>query len=240
MKSKSSETLSLQILTSIGALLYFASTLMMVFYDKYPIFKSFGLLEALLLIFIVGFILSWTKNKLATGLLFMIWNVIVWLSDLYFDRPEQDYSMLSAMASLFMFCGAFFLLEWFRTSKKPVPTSKQQWTFILRVLLINYAVLYTIVVFSELMVGEPIDYISFPFILYPFILLIFFIGFIVSWKKEVIAGYIFLFWVAVLIFANVAYSEIGSLGGWVLFGVPILLQGIFYINNHKKFKSKLN
>ncbi len=166
----------------------------------------------------------------------MIWNTVVWISDLYLNRPEQDYSMLSAMASFFMVIGAFFVLEWYKTSKATESSKKQLWEFILIVLLINYAVLYSIVVFSELSVGETVNYLSFPFIIYPLLLLIFFMGFLSSWKKEIFAGYVFLFWFAILIYANVAYSEILNLGPWAAFGLPVLLQGIFYIKLNKYSK----
>ena len=201
------------------------------FHDSYPFFKSFDLKEALLLIFIAGFALAWTNKKMATGIVFMIWNAGIWIDDLYLNRPEMDYSMLSAMASCFMLIGAFFLLEWYKTSKATVPSQQQQWRFILRVLLINYAVLYFIVAFSELSVGESV-------IIYPLLLLIFLIGFLFSWKKEIFAGYVFLFWFAILIYSNIAYSEILHLGPWAAFGIPILLQGIFYIKNHNKFRLK--
>ncbi len=154
------------------------------------------------------------------------------------NRPASDYGMLSAMASSFMVIGAFFLLEWYKTSKKEETTKQQKWKFILQVLLINYAILYSIIAFSEPLVGEPVDYLSYPYIIYPFMLLIFLVGFILSWKWEYFAGYIFLIWFAIMITANVVYSEISALGGWAMFGLPLLLQGIFYIVNHFKFRKK--
>jgi hypothetical protein len=229
-------TRTLQILTSVGAALYLLFIAMTIFHDSYPIFRPFDLKEALLLIFIAGFALAWTNKKMTAGIIFIIWNAVIWIGELYLDRPEMDYGMLSAMASYFMFIGAFYLLEWYKTSKAIVPSQQQQWRFILRVFLINYAVLYAIVVFSELSVGEPVNYFGFPFIIYPVLLLIFFVGFLLSWKREFLAGYVFLFWCAILIFANIAYSEIRNLGGWALFGFPVLLQGIFYIKNHYKLR----
>jgi len=237
MKSKPNRTL--QILTSVGALFYLGFIAMIIFYDSYPIFRSFGLYEALLLIFIAGFVLAWMNKKFTTGIIFMIWNAVIWVFDLYLSRPSSDYSMLSAMASSFMVLGAFFLLEWYKTSKETIPSQKQQWKFILRVLLINYAVLYSIVAISEPLVGEPVDYLSYPYIIYPMMLLIFLVGFILSWKWEYLAGYIFLGWFAILITANFVYSEISTLGGWIFFGLPILLQGIFYIANHFKLRKKI-
>jgi len=238
MKSKLTDSLPLKIIASIGALLYFAITAMMIFYDGYPFFKPFGLLEGLLIFFTVGFVLAWANKQLAAGIVFMLWNTVVWLSDLYFNRPEMDHSMLSAMASFFMFCGAFFLLEWYKSSKTTVLSKQKQWKVILRVLLINYTILYFIVVFSELSLGDQVNYSSYPFVIYPLLVLIFLLGFILSWKKEVLAGYIFLVWFAILLCVNIVYPDILHLGPWALFGFPILLQGIFYLINHKKFKSK--
>ena len=145
MRTKSTRTL--QILASVGAALYLLFIAMTIFHDSYPIFKPFDLTEALLLIFIAGFVLSWMNKKMTAGIILMIWNAVIWIGELYLDRPEMDYGMLSAMASYFMFIGALFLLEWYKTSDTTVPSEHQQWRFILRVLLINYAVLYSIVVF---------------------------------------------------------------------------------------------
>jgi len=235
MKSKSTKTL--QIITGIFAALYFIVTAISFFYEGGSFSNLIDILPlVLLLIFIAGFALSWTNMKIA-GIVLMIWNAGVWIYDLYLAR-EMDYSMVSALASSFMVIGALFLLEWHKTSKSTTPEKKQQWKFILRVLLINYAVLYSIVVFSELLVGDPVNYFSFPFIIFPLLLFIFLVGFILSWKRELLAGYVFLFWFAILLFGTFAYSEIMRLGPWVVFGLPILLQGIFYIKNHYKFGLK--
>jgi len=236
MRTKSTRTL--QILASVGAALYLLFIAMLILHDSYQFFRPFNIEEALFLIFISGFALSWMNKKMAAGILFMIWNACVWIATLYLIERQDDYSMASALASYFMIIGAFFVLEWYNTSKATVPSKQQQWRFILRVLLVNYAVLYSIVVFSELSVGEQVNYLSFPFIIYPFLLLIFLAGFLLSWKREFLAGYIYLFWFAILILANVAFSDILHLGGWAAFGLPILLQGIFYLKNHNKLRHK--
>ncbi len=232
MKSESTRTL--KILLIVGAVLYLLFVALTIFIDSYPIFKPFGLEEILLLIFIAGFVLAWADKNKAAGIILMIWNAGIWILDLYVIR-EEDYSMLSAVASSYMILGAFFLREWYKTSKATVPSEPQQLKFILRVLLINYAVLYSIVVLSELFAGEGVNFFSFPFIIFPLLLLIFVVGFLLSWKREIIAGYIFLVWCAILIFGTFAYSEIMRLGPWIVFGIPILLQGVFYLENHKKF-----
>ena len=228
MKTKSKTTKTLQILTSVGAVLYVLGMAMSFFFGDLSFFNLIGYLPlVLLLVFIAGFAFTWTNIKMA-GIILMIWNAGVWISDLYLFR-EMDYSMMSALASSFMIIGALFLLEWYKTNKETAPSKKQQWKFILRVLLINYVVLYSIVVLSELFAGDPVDYISFPYIIFPLLLLIFLVGFLLSWTRELLAGYIFLLWSAILLFGTFAYPEIMKLGPWVVFGLPILLQGIFYI-----------
>ncbi len=235
MKSKSTRTL--QILTGVFTALYFILTVMLFSFGESSFLNPIDYLSIVsLLILISCFALSWKRQKMV-GIMLMVWNAGVWIYNLYLFR-EADSSMVGAVTSSVMVIGAFFLLEWYKTSKATVPSKPQQWKFILRVLLINYAVLYSIVVLSEVFRGDPVNYFSFPFILYPLLLLIFWGGFQLSWKREFLAGFIFLFWCAILIFANFAYSEIERLGGWVVFGLPILLQVIFYIKNHYKFRPK--
>ena len=240
MKTKSKTTKTLQILISIGVVLFIFGFTMALFFGPGLDFSNLNtyLSLGLLIVLIVGFALSWTNKKMATGIVLMIWNAGVWITTLYLIEREDDYAMGSAMASLIMILGAFFLLEWYKTSKATLPSEQQQWKFILRILLVNYTILYFIVVLSELLVGKPANYFSFPFIIYPLLLLIFLVGFLLTWKRELLAGYIFLLWCAILIYANVAHSEISHLGPWALYGLPILLQGIFYIKNHYKFRVK--
>jgi len=238
MKTKSKTTRTLQILTGVFAALYFIFIAMSFIFDDLSFSTLTDYLSLVpLLILISCLALSWTKQKMA-GIIFMIWNAGVWIYELYFARVQDDRGMASLMASSVMVIGALFLLEWYKTSKATVPSKQQQWKFILPILLINYAVLYGIYVLSELHHGEPVDYFSFPFIIYPLLLLIFLVGFVLSWKREFIAGFIFLFWFAILVFANVAYSEILDFEGESLFGLSILLQGLFYIKNHRKFRPK--
>ena len=236
MKSKTTKTL--QIITGVFAALYFIFTAI-TFFDEGGLsyLKPVDYLYLVpLLIFMAGFALSWTRQKMA-GIILMVWNAGAWIYDLYLYRG-MDWGMLSSMAVPVMVIGALFLLQWYKITKVTVSSKKQQWKFILRVLLINYAVLYAIVVFSDLSVGESVHYFSLPFILFPLLLIVFIGGFALSWKSEFYAGFIFLFWYAILIFGAIAYSEFFSSGPWIMFGIPILLQGIFYLNQHYRYRPK--
>jgi hypothetical protein len=182
-----------------------------------------------------GFALSWTREKMA-GIIFMVWNAGIWIYGLILTRG-RDGGMFCIMAVPVLVIGALLLFRWYKTTEVPVPSEQQLWKFILRVLLINYAVLYAIMVISELTVGKSLDYFSLPFILFPMLLMIFIVGFILSWKREFQAGIIFLLWYAIMLFGSVAYFEFRDSGPWILFGVPIILQGLFYIKNHISFKT---
>ncbi len=76
------------------------------------------------------------------------------------------------------------------------------------------AVLYTIVVISELSSENTYNYSSLPFILFPLMFLVFLIGFIFSWKWELQAGFIFLLWYAILFTGSVIYFEFRDSGPW--------------------------
>jgi len=236
MKTKSKTTKTLQILTSVGALLYLIGMAMSFLFGDLSFSNLIDYLPlAFFLVFIAGSALSWTNIRMA-GIILMIWNAGVWIFDLF--NRGVDWGMLSSMAIPVMVIGALFLLQWYKTIKVNALSKKQQWKFILRVLLINYAVLYAIVVFSGLLVGESIHYFSLPFILFPLLLIVFISGFALSWKSEFYAGFIFLFWYVVLLFGIIAYSEFLSSGPWIMFGISILLQGIFYLNQHYRYRTK--
>jgi len=111
----------------------------------------------------------------------------------------------------------------------------------LQIIMSVVAVLYILgmamsFLFDDLSLSKPIDYLSFRFIIFPLLLLLFLVGFLVSWKSEFLAGFIFLIWSAILIYGTFVYTEIMQLGPWIIFGLPILLQGVFYMKNHYKFR----
>jgi hypothetical protein len=229
-------TKTLQIITGVLAALYLAGIIIS-FIDGeltfYKLLDNYFLL--LFVMFISGFILSWTRRKTA-GIILMVWNAGVWIYDLYLTRGHQDSGMLSFMAVPALVIGALLLLQWYRTSDATVPSEQKQWKYVLRILLINYAALYGILVFTELTSGNLSDYFSLPFILFPLLLLLFILGFVLSWKREFQAGIIFLIWYAIMLFGTIVYSEFRDSGPWILFGFPVFLQGLFYIKNHFTYK----
>lgn len=242
MKSTSTKTV-LQIVTGILAVLHLAFIVNRVYQGSLSFLNLVDITYfVLLLIFISGFVLSWKSVKLA-GILLMIWIVVVWILDLHLigDRSDADSGLTSLALSPVLVLGALFLLEWYKTSRSEVPSAQLQWRFILRILLINYAVLYLILVLAELSgkTGpQQVISLSFPFILNPVLLVVFIAGFILSWKREFHAGIIFLIWCAILVYLSFGFPGTHYTGPWLFCGLPILLQGIFYIKYHFEFRSK--
>jgi len=240
MKSKSKITL--QILTGILALIHLVYIVVAFYQGSLSFLKlTDNLYIVLLLIFLAGFTLSWKRMK-TTGILIMVWTSGVWILDLYIigDGSDSDSGISSMVLSPVLVLGALFLLEWYKTSKATVPSRQLRWKFVLRTLLINYAVLYIILVFAELSgtTGAKVDYSSLPHILNPPLLLIFIAGFVVSWKRETLAGIIFLIWCGLAIFVFFGFPGTYYSGPWGFCILPILLQAIFYIKNHFEFRAK--
>ena len=235
MKAKTTKIL--QIITGVLTVLYFAGIAISFLEGGLSSLDLIDYLSlALLLFFMLGFALSWKREEMA-GIILMVWNAGAWIFDLCLIR-DRDMFFISIIAAPVMVIGALFLLQWYKTTKVTGASGQQQWKFILRVLLVNYSVLYAIVVLSELFGGNHNDYLSLPFILYPLLLLIFLVGFVLSWRREFYAGFIFLFWSVIMYYGSIAYIEFRQSGPWILFGIPILLQGILYIKHHYQFRSK--
>ena len=180
--------------------------------------------------------MSWTRKKTAR-IIFMLWVACVWICDLCLWRG-LDSGMPSMMAVPALIIGALLMLKWYNETSATMPSDQLKWKFVLRILLINYAVLYAIVIISELTTALHRDYFSTPFIIFLLLLLVFILGFALSWKRELIAGIIFLLWSTFLIAGLIYSSELFTSGPWLLFVIPILLQGLFYIRNHLMYRFK--
>ncbi|HAM08941.1 MAG: hypothetical protein A2X04_07515 [Bacteroidetes bacterium GWF2_41_9] len=234
MKSKSTKIL--RILIIVYAILYFTGIGIILYKGELSLKNLNDILFLLLsVIFLSAFCLLWVNEKMA-GIIFMGWNAGVWIHDLCLEGG-RDRGMISIMAVPVMVIGALSCLEWYKSSVNPQLSVPFHWKYILRVLLLNYSVLYIIVVISEQFSDKPYDYFSLPFILFPILFLVFIIGFAFSWKHELLAGLIFVLWYIIMLAGSVGYFEFRDSGPWIMFGVPLFLQGLFYIKNYLWFKS---
>ncbi|HOW25013.1 MAG TPA: hypothetical protein PK711_05020 [Bacteroidales bacterium] len=176
-----------------------------------------------------------TLSLLIAGILLLVLNMGVWINGVFINRGD---GMDLILAVPLLFLGAVSLLGWYKNRQSPPPAKQQQWKFILRVLLINYILLYGLYMAQDFMYSDPIDFLTIPGVLFPVLLGLFLAGTILSWKWELYAGIFFLIWYGVVIWGTFGFFEFYNRGPHFLFGVVILLQGIFYLNYHFRIRPK--
>ncbi len=184
----------------------------------------------LFVLFIVGFSLSW-YNKIITGIIFLLWNIGIWIITLYIVTEEFGFGIISGVPLLVL--GVFFIISEYKTKGDPLPTERQQWKLALRLLLIIYTILYFITIPTNFM-DRGIDLFNWPGVILIGLLPIYLIGFILSWKWELITGILFIIWYAGLFYLSIE----GNLDPLKFSGFPVFLQGIFYLYYHFKLKPK--
>ena len=191
----------------------------------------------LFVLFIFGVLLSW-YNGIITGVLFLIWNVGMWILELFLVEKDGGFGIIMGIPLIVL--GVFFILQGIKKNKGTLIKSDVQWKIVLQILTITYTILYTIVIINDLTGNLEIDFLNTPGIILLSLILVYIIGFILSWKKELFAGIMFIIWYAGVYYIFKTNSEIGDSGPWIVAGFVVLIQGIFYINYWLKIKqSKL-
>ena len=117
--------------------------------------------------------------------------------------------------------------------KKIFPTVLHLLTFI-------YGLLYLIFFVGSFLPSEINDFIDEPFnlegILVKLLFVVFLIGFFISWKKEGLAGLIFMLWWIGMWYLALFLAQ-HDRGAGVVMGIPVLIFGIgFIISWYKKRK----
>jgi len=165
----------------------------------------------------------------------MIMNIGIWINGLFINRGSGGEIVLAVPL---LVAGAFLLLGWYKTSRTFKPSKKQPRKFILRVLVINYFILYLLYVIQDIIYSAAIDFMTLPGIILPVLLGLFVTGFILSWDHELYAGFFLLAWYGLALFGTFNYFEISNRGPHILFGIAILIHGILYATNPYNKKSK--
>jgi hypothetical protein len=111
--------------------------------------------------------------------------------------------------------------------------------------LINYALIYLLIVVGHTLPLLGIRYISNVYelvtwdyssplgIILLIALAIFILGFIHSWKKEKVAGILFIIWYAIILVMTILFREFSHSGPWFMVGLTVLVQGILYITENR-------
>jgi len=221
------------ILVSVYGLLYMGSFVIPLFWDKEMIAGAEEIsVLSMFLFYLVGLGISWFNERLG-GILIQLWYFGIWVLCFFFWPGS---GMIPILAFPGWVLGILMQLSGFKASRKPKPSGRLQWKYLLRVLLINYSVLYLVPVIHDLTDNKPLDYFTMPFLLYPVLFLVFATAFAFSWKKELIAGFLLLLWYGILLFGTVAYTIFLHQGPWIFAGVVIVVQGIFYLYFHYRYQ----
>ena len=100
---------------------------------------------------------------------------------------------------------------------------------VLLILTSIYGGLYIILLLSFLLFENPdFNNINFEGIVVGLAMIIFFIGFYYSWKNELIAGIIFIFWWGIMWYLGLFVAE-RDRGAGVVMGVPMFIIAILFI-----------
>ncbi len=191
----------------------------------------------LFILFIVGVLLSW-YNSLITGVIFLIWNVGMWIVELFFVEKDGGFGIISGIPLIVL--GVFFILQGIEKNKSIIIKSNERWKIALHTLGVTYSVLYLLIIVDDLTGNLEIDFFSTPGIILISLIIIYSLGFILSRTKELISGILFILWYAGVIYIFSTNAIIGDSGPWIAAGVVVLIQGIFYINYWLKIKPKHN
>ena len=225
----------LQILTSIYCALYLAGLISEFISGETNLINLDSLLAILIfLVFLTATIFSWFNLKIS-GILLQVWNIGIWIF-IWFLWEEAGMVMVLAVPALVI--GVLMNLKAYKSEVGPKPTNQIYWRFVLRLLIVNYAILYAITIMAGILSEDSLNYSHLPFILFPVLAILFYAGFIVSWFNELVAGILLCLWYVVVVIGSVAYFDFFDSGPWFLFGLTILTQGLFYINNYRTYRSK--
>ena len=189
----------------------------------------------LFILFIIGVILSW-NNSIITGVLFLIWNVGMWIVELFLVEKDGGFGVISGIPLIYL--GVFFILQGIEKNKGIPLKVDVQWKIVLQLLTVIYTFLYIIVIIDDITGNLEIDFLSTSGLILISLSILYLVGFIFSWKKELIAGIIFILWYLGVFYIFKTNFIIGDSGPWIIAGIVVPIQGIFYINYWFKLKPK--
>jgi hypothetical protein len=216
----------LQLLASGYLALYLAGIVVGLFQREMSFSDTGDLLVMLMFLLIMaGCLISWF-HEYAGGIILQIWNILIWILSLF---VWTDDGMVLVLAFPVLVIGVLLNLNAYKKSEGERKAVYLKWKFVLRRLIVNYTILYFIMVLYDMLAENVPDLTSLPFIIFPVLLTIYLAGFILSWRKELPAGILFVVWYLIVVAGTILYPEFGNNGPYILFGFPIFLQGLFYI-----------
>ena len=204
-------------------------------YDKYSsFFSESNVVFFLFILFLVGLIFSWF-NKMITGMLFIIWNIGMWILELFIVVKDGGFGIIAGIPLIVL--GVFFIVKGMEEKQGVKLTYDKKWKTLLKLLTITYTLLYLIVVIND-MTSIKFDYSNnarlISLALVPFYL----VGFVFSFKRHLLASLVFVLWyLGVKYVSNTGLFQ--NSGPWDTASITILIQGLLYFFYWFKIKSKM-
>jgi hypothetical protein len=106
--------------------------------------------------------------------------------------------------------------------------SKKGFLWTLRIILAIYAVLYVLFIIDYFIPKENIDIWNTENTAIKIMFFIFIPGYIISWKNELVAGMIFIFWFICMCLYSIFICT-GMCDDGIVMGIPLLILGILFI-----------
>lgn len=220
----------IQIGAAIYGLFYFFQFALPVILGTYSSnnFENISVLSMFILYFI-GFIFSLFRGKVG-GLVFQIWFLFIWILGFYF-WPDADIAIALAVPVLLM--GIFIYQNTHKKTHEKTLTKPQIRDHLLKVLMINYGILYAAVAIPTL-IQDFNMFTKMPMIIFPLLFIIFVFSFALSWKKKLTAGILLVLWYLIVFTSSLLYGEFANEAPSILMGLTLFIQAILYILYDKK------
>lgn len=196
---------------------------------SFPTSESWSVL-LLFFFFLTGYIALWFSCATG-GILFQVWHLAMWVFSL-FSWNDAGGVLLFAFPVLII--GVFLNLSAYNKSGKGERPDDMQWKFVFRLLLVNYSVLYLVLVLSDLLTRNLPDLMTWPYLLLPVLLAVYISGLILSWYNATASGILFVLWYIIILTGTIFFPDFSRNGPYAILGFPLLLQALLY------FKQKIN
>ena len=163
----------------------------------------------------------------------------MWIVELFFAEKGSGggFGMISGVPLIIL--GVSFILQGIIKKRKTPLRVDEKWKISLRLFVSIYTALYILVVIADFSENFNAYFNSTSGRILLILLLIYSFGFVFAWKKELISGIIFILWYAGVIYIFSTNSlMIPTTGPWIVFGMVVLVQAIFYLIYHFKYEVK--
>lgn len=116
-----------------------------------------------------------------------------------------------------------------KNDSEPGSIRKKQHPTVLLTFTTIYAILYAALILSYLFFEDSTSLeMTTEGIIVTFAFIVFYAGYYYSWKNELIAGIIFIFWWAIMWYLALFVAETDR-GAGVVMGIPVIIFGVLFI-----------